>query len=150
MQCRMSMKPQKPDRMQPKNYLMVLPVRHFRLDEHRVAVESAFAEHLLMMRRSLGDKAHRLVIASPTMKVATSERRAASLSTIDEAIDAISFSELFSDDAAGATLARLWLFWPVLRRLHPMVKASLCVHSGLSGEIRLPFEFAAIVLGLLL
>ena len=41
--------------MSATDYLMVLPVPHFRVGRCRVAVESAFAEHLRMMRRKIGD-----------------------------------------------------------------------------------------------
>lgn len=134
----------------PIKYTMVLPVRHFRVDAHRVAVESAFAEHLRMMRSRLGDAADLLAIASPTMSLAAYEKSKAGLAIIDETEDQIAFVTLFSDENTRSTIAHMRAFFPVMRSLYQLAQQSVCIHSGLSWNISLPYEFASIVLGLLL
>jgi glycosyltransferase involved in cell wall biosynthesis len=133
----------------PTNYLMILPVRHFRLDNHSVAIEGAFAEHLRLMRSKIGDTASRLVVASPLMASAVYERSRRSLSVIDEEKETITFHNLFADDDLRSWRDRIRLFWPAMRRVYHLVQRSFWVHSGLSWDLRLPIEFAAIVLGLI-
>jgi glycosyltransferase involved in cell wall biosynthesis len=131
------------------NYTMVLPVRHFRVDEQRVAVESAFAEHLRMMRSRIGTGAERLVIVSTGMSATAYEAGKRGYSVIDEPMEQIEFRTLFRDEDAGSLSKKLRLFWPVMRGLSRLSKESVCVHSGLSWDVWLPFEFASIVFGLL-
>ena len=138
-------------RMQTENrsYTMVLPVRHFRLDETHVAVESAFAEHLRMMRRRIGSDAQSLVIASPSMTPAAFEAGKRGFSILNERDEQISFCTLFADLDATSMAKKLKLFFPLMWQLSALAKASVCIHSGLSWDVWLPFEFASIVFGLL-
>ena len=128
---------------------MVLPVRHFRIDSHRVAVESAFAEHLRMMRSRIDTAADLLVIASPSMSTTGYEKSKAGLTILDETEDQIAFVTLFSDDTTRSTADYLRAFFPVMRTLYRLARQSICIHSGLSWNISLPYEFASIVFGLL-
>lgn len=131
---------------QKADYLMVLPVRHFRIDHRRVAVESAFAQHLRMMRMKIGEASDRLLVGSPSMAKSVYEANKRGLSTINEAPERIVFAEIFSD---SANQVRLRLFWSVMRNVYRLVQQSNCVHSGFSWDVKLPYEFAAIVFGLL-
>ena len=126
---------------------MVLPVPHFRTDKHLVALEGAFADHLRMMRRKIGDAA-KLVIASPQMADANYEKSKSSLSLINEAEEQIAFQTLFAQDGAGSNQARIRLFWPVMRSIYYMVQQSCFVHSGSSSHSLLPFELASILWGI--
>ncbi len=128
---------------------MVLPVRHFRLDSQRVAVESAFAEHLRMMRSRIGDDAELLLIASPGMSQGAYEAGKQGYGVIDERTEQIGFHTLFTDDAALSTRDKLLLFKPTMKALSRLAKESFCIHSGLSWDVWLPFEFASIVFGLI-
>ncbi|MFT4111120.1 glycosyltransferase [Silvibacterium sp.] len=131
------------------NYTMVLPVRHFRIDENQVAVESAFAEHLRMLRSRIGAGAEQLVVASPGMSRAAYEAGKKGFAVIDAREERIAFYTLFADDAALSTSQKLRLFRPVMKSLSALAKKSVCVHSGLSWDVWLPFEFASIVFALL-
>lgn len=131
------------------DYLMVLPVRHFRTGAHRVAIESAFAEHLRMLRSKVSGVAGRLVIASPAMKTAAYEKSRAALTVIDESSEGISFKEVYSDDLADSPLRRASLIPAVTRSLREMVSDSVCVHSGGSADLWLPFELIALTFGIL-
>ncbi len=130
---------------QVRKYTMVLPVRHFRLDAHRASIESSFAEHLRMMRTRIADSADLLVIASPGMSASAYKASKGSHTIIDSATEGIAFETLFSDD----TDCLLRAFLPVMRKLRALAGQSMCVHSGLSWSIALPFEFSSIIFGLL-
>ena len=131
-------------------YLMVLPVRHFRVNRHLVAVESAFAEHLRMMRSRVGDNGYRLFIASPAMTAEVYEYRKQGFSMIDEETDLISFYTLFSDDAVHSVGDNVRCVYQAMRTVLSLVRRSSCVHSGLSWSAGLPFEFASILFGIVL
>jgi glycosyltransferase involved in cell wall biosynthesis len=130
------------------DYTMVLPVRHRRLDETHVAVESAFAEHLRMMRSRIGSAAERLVIASPSMSAGAYEAGKRGYAVIDEDAERISFHTLFGEDETRSTGGKIKLFPSVMRSLRGLARQSFCVHSGLSWDVWLPFEFASIVFGI--
>jgi glycosyltransferase involved in cell wall biosynthesis len=132
------------------DYTMVLPVRHHRIDESHVAVESAFAEHLRMMRARIGAAAERLVIASPGMSAAAHEAGRRGYAVIDEHGERITFVTLFAEDEAQSTSKKLRLFPSVMRSLQKLARRSFCIHSGLSWDVWLPFEFASIVFGIFL
>ncbi len=129
---------------------MVLPVRHMRVDDHRVAVESPFAEHLRMMRAKLPASATALMIASPGMTAQAYEAGKQSWAIIDEDVDKIGFVTLFSDDSIGGSAGKLKILPRVTRTLRDLAKNSICVHSGLSWDVWLPFEFLSILVALTL
>jgi len=135
---------------QATDYTMVLPVRHHRLNETQVAVESAFAEHLRMLRLRIGTAAERLVIASPGMSATSYEAGKRGYAVIDEASEKIHFQTLFGEDQAQSTGAKIKLLPAIMRSLHSLAKSSFCVHSGLSWDVWLPFEFASIAFGIFL
>lgn len=132
------------------DYTMVLPVRHRRLDESHVAVESAFAEHLRMMRSRIGGAANRLVIASPGMSEAAYEAGKRGYAIIDEGTEKINFVTLFGEDQAQSTGKKLRLLPALIRSLQQLANQSFCIHSGLSWDVLLPFEFASILFGIFL
>ena len=132
------------------DYLMVLPVRHFRVSCCLVAVEGSFAEHLRMLQDRIGDDAGRLVVASPAMGIEDYKSRMQVMSIIDEENEALSFYTLFSDDATHSPIGKIRRLPSIMWTLYSLTKQSFCVHSGLSWDVWLPFEFASILFGLLL
>lgn len=132
------------------DYTMVLPVRHRRIDETHVAVESAFAEHLRMMRERIGSAAEQLVIASPGMSVQAYEAGKRGYAVIDEITEKIRFRTLFNEEETLSTGRKLKLLPSVMRSLHGLTKRSFCIHSGLSWDVWLPFEFTSILFGMVL
>jgi glycosyltransferase involved in cell wall biosynthesis len=136
--------------MRAPNYLMVLPVQHFRVDRCLVAVESAFAEHLRMMRNRIGDVADRLVVASPAMGTEAYKSRQQVLSIIDEEKESISFCALFSEDATRSLSGKARHLLPIIRTINSLTQRSFCVHSGLSWNAWSPFEFLSILFGIIL
>jgi glycosyltransferase involved in cell wall biosynthesis len=71
-------------------------------------------------------------------------------SIIDQAAERIVFETLFSDDSVRSTADRLRAFPAVMRTLYRLAQQSICMHSGLSWNLLLPYEFVSIVFGLLL
>ena len=136
--------------MEATDYLMVLPVRHFRISPSLVAVEGAFAEHLRMMRTRIGDGAGRLVVASPAMGKDAYESKIQAMSVVDEGREAISFFTLFSDEATHSSMGKIRHFFAVSRKIYSLTRQSFCVHSGLSWDVWLPFEFLSILFGIIL
>jgi glycosyltransferase involved in cell wall biosynthesis len=131
--------------MPGQDYMMVLPTQHFRLDDGRVALESAFAHHLRLIRSKIGASADRLVIVSPGMAAAQYQSARHSLEVLDERAESIFFDAPYSMDAVGSKLRKLGLFLPLMRKLHRLVRGSFCVHSGLSWDWILPTEFASLL-----
>jgi glycosyltransferase involved in cell wall biosynthesis len=103
-----------------------------------------------MMRERIGKGASRLVIASPAMSDEAYRSKAAVLSLVEEEQETIQFCTLFSDDVAKTLSGKLLNFLPVMRTLYALTRTSSCVHSGLSWDLWLPFEFVAIFFGILL
>jgi glycosyltransferase involved in cell wall biosynthesis len=136
--------------MRMTDYLMVLPVQHFRVSPSLVAVEGAFAEHLRMLQSRIGDAAGRLVIASPAMGTEIYKSKAHALSIIDEQSEAITFCTLFSEDTTGSLSRKIRRLPSIVRTVYSLTKRSFCVHSGLSWDLWLPYEFAAILFGIIL
>lgn len=129
------------------DYLMVLPTLHYRLDSGHVAVESAFAHHLRLLRSKIGSLASRLVILCPAMSVAQYEAARASLEILDEEVDSIFFDATWSADQLSSKLNKLRLALPLMRKVQKRVGQSIVVHSGLSWDWILPAEFAALLIG---
>lgn len=124
--------------MNGRTYLMVLPVEHFRLDESRVALESAFAEHLLLLRDRAATLGLRLVVAMRPMSAAAYAQAGSSLATHDAVATGI---EMITLEPAGGSFLR------TLKTLRAAVAQAAVVHTGLSFAIKHPTEFAAWMLG---
>jgi len=129
------------------DYLMVLPTLHYRLDSGHVALESAFAHHLRLLRSKIGSLASRLVILCPAMSATQYESAKASLEILDEAADSIFFDATWSPDQIASKGKKLRHALLLLRKVRSRVRQSVLVHSGLSWDWILPAEFAALLLG---
>jgi glycosyltransferase involved in cell wall biosynthesis len=127
-------------------YLMVLPVPAFPGPGGTFEIESAFAEHLRMLRSMLGPLARTLIIAAPELSAA--ERAVAGpLTRLDEARDGIGFRPMFR-----ANLGRVGYLRElprVLAALRVEVREADVVHGGNSPLYR-PFEFPALMMASLL
>lgn len=81
------------------HYLMVVRVPSYRVDAKTVALESAFREHLIVLKRSLGQFAEQLTVIVPTMSTDRFHRDVASLSHINEDEHGIRFVLLHPETA---------------------------------------------------
>jgi glycosyltransferase involved in cell wall biosynthesis len=132
---------------EPSDYLMVLPVPFHRIGPGRIATESAFCEHLRLLRALLAPRFSRLTIAAPTLSAAAF----ASLpypGEIDEVADGISFVPLHDVDVGPL---RYWLLHllPNLAKVARAVRRAAVVHASPSNP-RWPIEFPALLIGALL
>lgn len=130
-------------------YLLVVPVPFHRTAQSTVATESAFCEHLRMLRRMLAPTFASLTIASPAMDPARYERDRGQLGSIDEESDGIRWVNLHP---AGAGRLAFWRrdFLPAMRRLWREVRRADVVHSGTSHNLFRPIEFSSLVMAKLL
>ncbi|MEO6708560.1 MAG: hypothetical protein ABI054_03650, partial [Planctomycetota bacterium] len=129
----------------PNDYLLVVPVKFQRVTSSRVAVESAFCEHLRMLRKLLAPDFVSLTVASPAMDPAQYERDRSHLGEIDESNEGIRWVELHQGRLGTASF---WLrqFVPMCRRLWDLVANSRLVHSGISHNLWRPIEFPALLI----
>ena len=134
----------------PTLYTKVLPVRHFRVGDHRVAVESAFAEHLRRVRAKTAPYSDILMVASPGMSRLDYEAGKPAWGILDEECEKIHFVSLYSWDAVSTPLNKLKALAQLIPSLWNLVKSSVCVHSGLSWSFWLPIEFISILFALML
>jgi glycosyltransferase involved in cell wall biosynthesis len=121
-------------------YLMVLRVPGHRCGPDAFEIESAFAEHLRMLRRKLGPLAETLVLAAPELSAA--QRAPLTLARV-EAREGIVFRGLCP--AGLGRLAYLRRLPSVLAALRAEVERADVVHAGLSDPFR-PLEFPALVM----
>ena len=121
-------------------YLMVLRVPGHRCGPDAFEIESAFAEHLRMLRRKLGPLAETLVLAAPELSAA--QRAPLTLARV-EAREGIVFRGLCP--AGLGRLAYLRRLRSVLAALREEVERADVVHAGLSDPFR-PLEFPALVM----
>lgn len=131
------------------HYLIVVPVRFHRSSPSTVAVESAFAEHLRLLRDRLAPHFDELTIAGPTMPEAQYERDGGHLGCVDEERERMRFIALHPSEAGRAG------FWvrhvgPVARRLWRAVQHADVVHSGTSHNVFQPVELLALAFAKLL
>jgi glycosyltransferase involved in cell wall biosynthesis len=126
------------------HYLIVVPVRFHRISETVVASESAFCEHLRLLRRMLAPPFATVSVAAPAMDPAQYERDAAHLGRIDEVGEGIQWVSLHPGSAGGFAF---WLrhFVPMMRRLWREVSRADLVHAGITHNLFRPFEFPALL-----
>jgi len=126
------------------SYLIVVPVPAYAIDDNRFAIESAFAEHLKLLRDRLGPLARNVVIAAPQMSRDAYERSKSGLAVLERANDGIRFAPLFPNDIGR--LGFLGALPGVLAKLRQEVKRAHVVHTGPSSIYRM-FEFPAFLMG---
>ena len=134
-----------PGHAAPGEYLIVLPVRFHRLASGSVALESAFCEHLRLLRAQLAPAFTHFTVAAPTMDPAQYARERQHLGRIDEDRDGIRWVALHPGTASRRA------FWlrhsaPVLLRLWREVRRAALVHAGTSHDLYRPIEITALAL----
>ncbi len=130
-------------------YLLVLPVVFYRVGPGRVEIESAFAEHLRLLRQMLEPRFGRFVFAGVAMGEAQRRRWGGSLAEIDEERDGIRFEALHP--SGRGNLAFCLLDYPrLVVRIARLARDAALVHSGISHNLFRPIEFTAILIATLL
>jgi glycosyltransferase involved in cell wall biosynthesis len=122
---------------------MVLSVKFYRISPSVFAVESAFCDHLRMLKGHLGSAVGTFCVAGPEMSEVEYEQSKSHLGTIDEARESISFCPLYS---AGTGRVKFWLrFGSLAARIFIQVRNADIVHSSYSHDLFRPVEVLAIL-----
>jgi glycosyltransferase involved in cell wall biosynthesis len=124
------------------HYLMVLPVPASACGEGAFEIESAFADHLRMLKGKLGGLAETLVVAAPELSAASRAQSATRLARI-EPTEGIHFRPMFPADLGRAGYLRA--LPRVMAALYAEVKQADIVHASISPLYR-PFEFPALMM----
>lgn len=127
------------------NYLIVVQAPAYAVTPTSFATESAFAEHLRELRRSLGSKFDRIVLLSPSMQAAEFDAKRQHLSLVDLDRDGVAFVPAHQTDASALEFWRsvrsLW------RRVWVAVQQAGIVHSGMSSDVWRPLMALANLAG---
>jgi glycosyltransferase involved in cell wall biosynthesis len=113
------------------------------------AVESAFCEHLKLLKRELAPEFSSITVAGPEMSEQDWLRSSRHLGRLDRERDGIDFAPLHP---AGVSTSAFFLRWfpAALLRLWRLVRRVDLVHAGHSHDLKRPIEFPALLLALLL
>jgi glycosyltransferase involved in cell wall biosynthesis len=120
---------------------MVAPVPALRTGPNSFVAESAFVNHLRMLRAKLGELARELVLAGPELDAGETAPNA--LESVDEALEGIRFRPLFP--MAESPLGFLRRLPKIAAALREEVLAAEVVHSN-NSQLYRPFEFMALLL----
>lgn len=118
-------------------YLIVVQAPAYRVREGVFATESAFGEHLRMLRDRLAPRFDQLLFAAPQLTEADYEAQKDSLAHVDEAEERIEFVPLHPVDRGklGFWQKDARASW---RRLRSAVDRAEVVHSGLADDLWRP------------
>lgn len=125
-------------------YTFVLPTVFYRASDGSFACESAFAEHLMLLRDRLDPKFTAIRVCGPTMSEQDYLRIATHVAHIDEQRERIYFTGL-NPYAVSALTYWLRHAIPNARLLWNIVRGSGIVHSGPSMNVFHPNEAIALV-----
>jgi glycosyltransferase involved in cell wall biosynthesis len=133
-----------------RKYLIVVPVLVHAVRPGVCALESAFVEHLRMLRVKMGSSIDEIVLAAGSMDRAEYDATRAHLGELDQVEDGVRFVPLF-EGADASKAAFLLLDMPrVLARLAREMRGAVVVHSGPSHNLFRPIEVPALAMGVAL
>jgi glycosyltransferase involved in cell wall biosynthesis len=124
---------------------MTTPVRAFRLDERRFALESAFVQHLREMKALLGPRFSEIVITMSSMSEASYRAAAAGMDVIDEPVDGIRLVTLYP--SSGSKWDFLKRLPKIVAQVDRLVKSSDVLHVDFSYDLFRPVGAIACLLG---
>lgn len=130
-----------------KTYLMVLPVHYYRLDSRTVALESAFAKHLKLLREKISPVFTHLVVGLVEMSDEDYFSRKQGLSIVDESEVGIRFKSLYRVRDLSSKTQQFFQIFQVANRLRKLIFQCDLLHTGLTANIWFPMEFVATLLG---
>lgn len=112
------------------------------LSGHECALESAFANHLIELRRKIGPEFDELVLVCASMTEPAYRRLAGHLAVIDSRITGVRYVPAYPDGISRVRFLSLYL-WPTWRILNRMFAVPCVVHSGMSTQLAHPLMFMA-------
>jgi len=133
-----------------KTYLMILPVRYYRVDEQVVMLESAFAEHLKLLRTKIFPIFNQFFIVMVEMDVEEYEKKKPGLAIINEQEQGIIFKPLYRSEHLSSRSKQFLQLFSISHRLKDLVETCDVLHSGLSSNVWFPIEFIATLWGIFL
>lgn len=124
-------------------YTLVLPVPFFRTGEGEFACESAFAKHLIELRKRVPPRFTALRVCGPVMSPEQFALIASHAGYINEQEEGVFLTELNPAEARSKE------FWtrhaaPTFKKLWNTVKASGLIHSGPSTNVLQPNEIVSL------
>lgn len=114
-----------------RDYVLVVQGAAHALSPTRFALDSAFAEHLQLLRARLGDSFDRLVLIGPALDPADYPAKAAQWRVLDAERDAIAFVP------AAGSIAAQW------RQLQQVARQATVVQADLATDVRRPLTALA-------
>jgi hypothetical protein len=127
---------------------MILPVLYYRVGEQTVALESAFAEHLRLLKTRI-TPLFQFVVGMVEMNIEEYSKKPG-LAIIDEQEEGFLFKSLYRSEDISSSMGKLPQMFLVSGRLKKLVKDCDVLHTGLSADIWFPMEFIATLWGTLL
>jgi glycosyltransferase involved in cell wall biosynthesis len=120
-----------------RNYLIVVQAACYRMSDSTFAIESAFAEHIRILKQKLDPHFESIIIAAPQLTEEFYSANKGNLACIVEEDEQIFFAPLFPK---SASFAGFWLKHAVSvwRTLWKLTEKSRIVHSGLADDIWRP------------
>lgn len=134
---------------------MVLTVPYYRLTERTVALESAFAEHLRLFRRTFLPVFDEFVVALVEMTTEDYEKKMSSFAVLSEIEDGVIVESLCGsvaqNDRWPKRMAQFYLeqFFPFCRKVFKLVKQADVILTGPSDITTIPI-FLVSLLGIFL
>ena len=127
---------------------MVVEAPCYEVGPGRFATESAFAEHLRMLRERLGSRFDRFVVAAPSLADEVYDANRDHLGEVVLAEDGIEYVPLHT---VGTSIPDYWLkaFPRILPSMWRSVARAEVVHAGLAHDIFRPTAFLAILFSIL-
>lgn len=127
------------------DYLIVVEAPGYPVSEQEFATESAFAEHLKLLRQKTKDHFERMIVAMPVLTDDAYQINRKHLGHITTE-DGIYFLPLHPQDAGSFSFWFKHVFG-ILARFWRQIGRSEVVHSGLSMDVWRPVLFIAISIG---
>ncbi len=103
-----------------KTYLMIVTVRYYRVGERTVALESAFAEHLKLLKAKISPVFSQFLIGALEMDAEKYETEKPGLAIINERKEEIMFKSLCSKDLSSS-IRRFRQLFTISGRLKDLV-----------------------------
>jgi glycosyltransferase involved in cell wall biosynthesis len=124
------------------DYLIVVQGPAYFLSTTSFAVESAFAEHLIALRKGAGQRFNQIVLVAPQLSDKTFEERKHYLRVINSVEDGVSFVPAYP---AFTSTKKFWFRYipHLFRILRRCIQKASVVHVDLSTDIRRPFTAVA-------
>lgn len=125
-----------------KQYLMVVNVRYYRVNQEEVALEGAFIEHLKLLRGKLSSTFDHFAIAMVEMEQSEYETSKSRLSILNETSE-----EIFVEKICGESpkTSKIQTLYSVAQRLKELVSRCNVLHVGLSHDLFFPMTFMALL-----